>query len=145
MSDIFAYVDPSPPAAQAGPLAGQPVAVQATLSVRGWPTGAGSASLGGYVALEDATVVARLRQAGAIIVGNLRTNEFGFGPDSDGVGTVLAAGEAGVVLMTDISGEARLAAAHAGVFGFKPTAGIVSRFGLIGLMPSLEGLGLVAR
>ena len=145
MSDIFAYLDPSPPAAPAGPLKGQSIAVQANLSVRGWPTGAGSPALSGYVALEDATVVTRIRAAGGRIVGNFRTGEFGFGPDGDAAGRALALGPAGVVLVTDILGEARLAAARAGVFGFKPTAGIVSRFGLIGLMPSLEGLGLLAR
>ena len=144
MSNIFAYLDPSPPAAPSGPLGGRSVAVQANLSVRGWPTGAGSPALSGYVALEDATVVARLRAAGCRIVGATRTGEFGFGPDGDAAGRALAAGLAGIVLVTDILGEARLAAARAGVFGFKPTAGIVSRFGLIGLMPSLEGLGLLA-
>lgn len=143
-TDIFTYLDPSPPAAPAGPLAGLSIAVQSNLSVRGWPAEAGSAALSGYCALEDATVVARLRQAGAVIVGNFPMGEFGFGTDGDVAGRVLAAGGAGIVLMMDILGEARLAAARAGVFGFKPTAGIVSCFGLIGLMPSLEGLGLMA-
>ncbi|MDZ4163620.1 MAG: amidase family protein [Smithellaceae bacterium] len=145
MSDIFVYLDPSPPAAQQGPLAGQSVAIQANLSVRGWPTRAGSAALAGYVALEDATIIARLRQAGAVIVGAVGMSEFGFGRDGDAAGRALSEGHAGMVIMTDMLGEARLAAADAGAFGFKPTAGIVSRFGLIGLMPSLETCGLLAR
>lgn len=145
MSDIFAYLDPSPPAAQTGPLAGQRVAIQANLSVRGWPTRAGSAALAGYVALEDATIVARLRQAGAEIVGAVEMSEFGFGLDGGAAGRAFSLGHAGIVVMTDMLGEARLAAASAGAFGFKPTAGIVSRCGLIGLMPSLEACGVLAR
>jgi aspartyl-tRNA(Asn)/glutamyl-tRNA(Gln) amidotransferase subunit A len=142
---MFAYLDPTPPAAPAGHLAGQHIAIQANLSVRGWPTEAGSKALTGYCALEDATVVGRLRKAGAVLVGSLPTAEFGFGLDTDAAHRALVAESVQVALLTDILGEARLAAARAGVFGFKPTAGIISRYGLIGLMPSLEGLGILAR
>lgn len=141
----FVQQDPLPPAAPGGPLAGLSVAVPANLSVRGWPTRAGSAALAGYMALEDATIVARLRQAGATLVEVAEMSEFGLGLDGNAAGRALVEGRAGIEIVLDLLGEARLAAVRTGVFGFKPSAGIVSRCGLIGLMPSLETVGLLAR
>jgi len=141
----FVHQDPLPPAVPGGLLAGLTVAVPANLSVRGWPTRAGSAALDGYTALEDATIVVRLRQAGVTLVGVAEMSEFGLGLDGNAVGRALVEGRAGIEMVLDFLGEARLAAARAEVFGFKPSAGIVSRYGLIGLMPSLETVGLLAR
>lgn len=144
-SDIFVYMDSSTPAIlEGGPLTGKRVAVQPNMSVRGWPTEAGSVALKGFVALEDATVVERLRQAGAAIAGSIRMSELGFGLVGDTGARALAEGQADIVLMTDMMGEARVAAAAIGAFGFKPSYGIISRFGLIGLVPSMESFGILA-
>jgi aspartyl-tRNA(Asn)/glutamyl-tRNA(Gln) amidotransferase subunit A len=119
--------------------------VQPSLSVRGWPTEAGSVALEGFVALDDATVVERLRAAGAAIVASSRMAELGFGLAGDTTAAVLAERHGDVALVADTMGEARHVAAAAGAVGLKPSYGIVSRFGLIGLVPSMECIGVVAR
>ena len=115
------------------------------MSVRGWLCDAGSLALEGYVALEDATVVRRLRKAGAKLVGSSRMSELGFGLAGDTATRVLASGEADIALVTDTLGEARVAAAGSGVFAFKPSFGVVSRFGLVGLVPSMEAYGILGK
>jgi aspartyl-tRNA(Asn)/glutamyl-tRNA(Gln) amidotransferase subunit A len=145
-TDMFSYLDPSPSASAArGPLAGKSFAIQPNLSVRGWPAEAGSVALKGFVALEDATVIERLNKAGATIVGSARMSELGLGLTGDTLARVLSDGRTDVALMNDMMGEARLTAARVGTYGFKPSQGIVSRFGLIGLAPSLETHGILAR
>lgn len=145
-SGIFIYVDSSAPAiANRGRLAGKRVAVQPNMSVRGWPTEAGSVALEGFVAIEDATVVERLRQAGAVIAGSTRLSELGFGLIGNTAGRALAENQADLVLMNDTMGEARVTAATIGAFGFKPSYGIISRFGLIGLVPSMESFGILTQ
>ena len=150
------------------------VAVPPGISVQGRPAEAGSNALAGYTALEDATVVRRLREAGARLRDSGCTSEFGFGL-SDGQPGVLqpqpaakevgergagaAAGEVAVTgagastddpdaadaeLVVDFMGESRLAAARASIYGFKPSYGLVSRSGLIGLIPSMECCGIVS-
>lgn len=145
-SEIFCHIDTRPGSNTArGALVGKRAAVQACISVQGWPTEAGSAALRGFVAVEDATVVERLRDAGASLVGNTRSSELGFGLHGDGAGKAVAGGHVDLVLMTDTMGEARAAAASAGVFGFKPSYGQVSRFGLVGLVPSMDCCGILAK
>lgn len=140
----------APDAARSGAAAHRPspaglrVAIQPNISVRGWPTEAGSRALAGFTAPEDATVVARLRRAGAAVVGSTHMSEFGFGLSGSGAGRALAARAADVELMLDFAGEARLAAAAAGVCALKPSYGAVSRFGLVGLIPSMEACALLA-
>jgi len=121
-----------------GPLSGRKVVIQPNMSVRGWLCDAGSLALEGFVALEDATVVTRLRNAGAKLVGSSRMSELGFGLAGDTATRILSGGGADIALVTDTMGEARVAAAGSGVFGFKPSFGIVSRFGLVGLVPSMS-------
>jgi len=143
-SDVCVYLDPSPPAGGDGPLGGVRVTVQPNLSVRDWPTEAGSKALERFVALEDATAVERLRAAGAAVVGSTRMSELGFGLAGDSSAAALAGNICDAALVTDTLGEARWAAAAAGAVGFKPSHGVVSRLGLIGLVPSMECLGVVA-
>jgi len=141
------------------PLQGLCIAVQPTISVKGWPTEAGSNALAGYTALEDATVVRRLREAGAHLCGSTHASEFGFGLTGNRAGGALrpeAAGappgpsatppavRADAELVLDSMGESRVAAARASVCGLKPSYGLVSRFGLIGLIPSMECCGVLA-
>jgi aspartyl-tRNA(Asn)/glutamyl-tRNA(Gln) amidotransferase subunit A len=120
------------------------VALQPNISVRGWPTDAGSHALAGFSALEDATVVRRLREGGASVVGSTHMSEFGLGLEGSQAGAAVRDGLAGVELVLDLAGEARLAAARAGVCALKPSYGLVSRFGLVGLIPSMEACAILA-
>jgi aspartyl-tRNA(Asn)/glutamyl-tRNA(Gln) amidotransferase subunit A len=142
--NLFAYLDGTPPQFSGkGAFCGVKVAIQPNLSVRKWPTEAGSAALENYVAPEDAAAVESLRQRGATIVGSARMSELGFGLVGDTAARVLADG-CDAVLITDTLGEARHVALAAGGFGYKPSFGICSRFGLIGLIPSMECLSAAA-
>jgi aspartyl-tRNA(Asn)/glutamyl-tRNA(Gln) amidotransferase subunit A len=145
-TDIFSYFDPSPSASMGqGALEGKSFVIQPNLSVRDWPAEAGSVALKGFVAVEDATVVERLKKAGAVLVGSAHMSELGLGLAGDTTGRILSEGKGDMAIMTDMMGEARIAAARAGFCAFKPTSGLVSRFGLIGLAPSLESCAVLAR
>lgn len=144
-NELFSYINPTPQASrQPGLLAGKTFSIQANMSVRGWPAEAGSVALKGFIALEDATAIARLLQAGAGLIGSSRMSELGFGLAGDTTGKILSAGQSDMALMTDMMGEARVAAARNGLWAFKPSHGLVSRFGLIGLAPSLESFAVLA-
>ena len=121
-----------------GALAGTRVVIQPNLSVCGWPAEAGSKALEGFIAPEDATVVERLRLAGAGLVGASRMSELGLGLSGDTTARALSEGAADAAVMIDMMGEARAAGAGAGLFAFKPSWGLVSRYGLNGLVPSME-------
>jgi aspartyl-tRNA(Asn)/glutamyl-tRNA(Gln) amidotransferase subunit A len=145
-SDIFTYKNVLPQtSAESGLLAGKKVVIQPNMSARGWLTNAGSLALEDFVALEDATVITRLKNADAALIGSTRMSELGFGLADDTGTRVLHGGEADIALITDTMGEVRVAAATSGLFGFKPSYGIVSRFGLIGLVPSMECYGILAK
>lgn len=145
-TDAFSYLEPTPSApGEQGVLAGKSFVIQPNLSVRGRPAEAGSMALKGFVALEDATVVERLKKAGATLVGSACMSELGLGIAGDTTGRILSGGQSDMAIMTDMMGEARIAAARIGCFAFKPTSGVVSRFGLIGLAPSLESCAVLAR
>jgi len=145
-SELFFYLNPADASsAPAGPMQGKSFAIQSNLSVRDWPTEAGSLALEKFVALEDATVIERLKQAGGHLAGSTRMSELGFSLSGDSMVEVISRGVSDGALMTDMMGEARIVAARSGVYGFKPTNGIVSRYGLIGLAPSMECIGVLAR
>lgn len=142
-SRLFTHIDETPPEPADGPLRDKTVVVQPNMSVRNWPTDVGSRALENYAALEDATLVEKIRRSGATIKGSSRMSELGFGLNADTAAQIVKNGLAHIALVTDTLGEARISGAIAGACAFKPSYGIISRFGLIGLAPSLECCGIV--
>ena len=140
-SNIFSFSGASEAETKTGSIR---VAIQPGMSCKGWPTDAGSRALENYTALEDATTIKLLKLAGARIVGSTHMSELGFGLLKNTGNLAVLENLADLSLITDNMGEARIAAAHGGLSGFKPSYGIVSRSGLIGLIPSMECWGLLA-
>ncbi len=147
-----------------GPLHGVPVAYKDIYDVQGLPTTAASKIMAGYIASEDSTAAARLRQAGAICMGKLNTLEFASGSmdvfgtarnpwhtdmtpggSSSGSGAALAACLVHGATGSDTGGSIRGPASFCGIVGIKPTYGRVSRAGVVPLSWSLDHAGPMAR
>lgn len=149
------------------PLGGEPIVVKDNIATKGIRTTAGSNSLADYVPLADATVVERLRAAGAVVIAKANLDEFGMGAtgetsafgstvhpfddtlvpggSSSGSAVAVAAGVTRVALGTDTGGSVRQPAAFCRIYGYKPTFGIIPRTGSIPYTSSLDSIGVFGK
>lgn len=154
-----------------GPLAAWTVSVKDNVCTKDMPTTCSSRMLEAYTSPFEATTVRLLREAGAEIIGKTNCDEFGmgsmnldsaFGPIynpnkvDDGQGERVAGGSSGgaaasvaaklcrIAIGSDTGGSIRLPAAYCGVYGFKPSYGLISRWGLVSYADSLDTIGIIA-
>lgn len=145
-------------------LAGLPVVLRDNLCLEGIPAAAGSRAISSFSAPYTAATVQKSVEAGAVVIGKTNMTEFGMGcangeslypvsrnplntPYSagDGSAAAIASGQAMLGIASDSGGSARISASYCGIAGFRPTPGLVSRYGLISSTSSMSQIGFVAK
>ena len=159
----FTWLPDRLPAAGRGLLAGAPVAVKDLMAVQGAPLSGGSRAMDRIIASRDAEVVARLKRAGAVVIGLTNLHEFAYGITSDnphfgrvvnpldpgripggssgGSAAAIAAGIVDLAVGTDTAGSIRIPAACCGIAGFKPSYDAIPRSGVLDLAHTLDHAG----
>ncbi len=165
--NAFTWLPDTVASAGSGVLAGVPVAIKDLMNVSGMPLTGGSKALGRDVATTDAAIVARLKRAGAVVVGLTNLHELAYGVTSDnphfgrvvnpvvpscvpggssgGSAAAIAAGIVRLAIGTDTGGSIRIPAACCGVVGFKPSYDALPRDGVLDLAHSLDHVGPLGR
>ena len=165
--NAFTFLPDKVAASGAGLLAGVPIAVKDLMQVAGMPLSGGGKAMGRHVATRDAEIIARMKRAGAVIVGLTNLHEFAYGITSDNAhfgrvvnpaapsripggssGGSAAAVAAGIVRHatgTDTGGSIRVPAACCGTVGFKPSYDVLPRDGVVDLAASLDHVGPITK
>ena len=163
----FTFLPHALPSGGRGLLAGVPVAIKDLMGVAGMPLTAGSRAIDAQVADTDAEIVARLKRAGAVVMGLTNLHEFAYGITSDnphfgrvvnpaapsripggssgGSAAAVAAGIVRIAIGTDTAGSIRIPAACCGIVGFKPSYDALPRTGVLDLATSLDHVGPMTR